>query len=584
MTNIQISIEDIPEATVIASKTGRIVSSNQSAKRRYGNCAELGSFAPWFENRHGWSFCEREDGTMIGVFRPDADETARAKTMLFATLSHEIRTPLNGILGMAGLLGMSPLTSAQKSWLQSVEESGQHLLSLLNDILDFAKLESGRIELENLVFDPIHTLQSVAEICSPRAHEKGLEIAVAIDKDIPQKVLGDDGRLRQIILNLTSNAVKFTQSGGILLRLSAPKKNWLHFAIEDTGIGVPKSKIDVIFEEFSQADSSHTRQFGGTGLGLAIVKKLAAAMSGNVGVKPRKGGGSIFYANIPFEIVESAKKTSDEFNSVKVAVASNCDVLFEAINTNLTSYGAKVCRVVANKPIPSAEVILLDADFDSVKAQEIIKSDRRVVALINQERRDLIEIYRQDGAFGYLIKPLRLGSLLERVKLAINNQSQLINAKSPANDERAQIEKSHIGLRVLLAEDNRINALLAKSLLERSGCDVALALDGVEALEAISTAPYDLVFMDCHMPNMDGFEATKAIRSLKGKYLELPIIALTAAAMEEDRRKCAAAGMNDFITKPLEPSAIGQILNKWSGGYLTREKLDVENSAKAINS
>ncbi|KAF0114352.1 MAG: sensor histidine kinase/response regulator [Hyphomonadaceae bacterium] len=579
MGNIQISIEDLPEVTIITSKTGRVVSSNQAAKNRFGAAANLSSFAPWFDNRHGWTFCEREDGTTIGIFRPDADETARAKTMLFATLSHEIRTPLNGILGMAGLLGMSELTSAQRSWLQSVEDSGQHLLSLLNDILDFAKLESGKIELENLVFDPIHTLQSVAEICSPRAHEKGLEIAVAVEKNIPRKIVGDDGRLRQIILNLTSNAVKFTQTGGIILRLSAPKPNWLRFAIEDTGIGVPKSKTDLIFEEFSQADSSHTRQFGGTGLGLAIVKKLATAMSGDVGIEARKGGGSIFYANIPFEVVEAAKVVGNELSSVKVAVASNCDVLFDAIHTNLSSYGAKVARISEAKSANKAQVILLDADFDSTKAQEIIKSNSRVVALIGQERRDLIETYRQDGAFGYLIKPLRLGSLLERVKLAVNNQAYEADAKSPANDERAQIEKSHLGLRVLLAEDNRINALLAKSLLERSGCDVALALDGSEALEAIKTAPYDIVFMDCHMPNMDGFEATRAIRALKGKYLELPIVALTAAAMEEDRRKCAAAGMSDFITKPLDPNAIGQILNKWSQKPIEAQKPRDESAA-----
>lgn len=573
MSNIDISIEDLPDAAIIAAKTGRVLFANQAAKNRFNENSHLGSFAPWFDNRHGWSFNEREDGSTIGVFRPDADETARAKTMLFATLSHEIRTPLNGILGMAGLLGMSDLTSAQRSWLQSVEDSGQHLLSLLNDILDYAKLESGKIELENLVFDPVHTLQSVAEICSPRAHEKGLEIAVAVENAVPAKVIGDDGRLRQIILNLTSNAVKFTQTGGVLLRLSAPRTNWLRFSVEDTGIGVPLHKTKVIFEEFAQADSSHTRQFGGTGLGLAIVKKLAAAMSGEVGIMPRNKGGTIFYADIPFETVESGNV--ENLNGLKVAVASNSEILFEAIKSNLETYGARVSRYNKNNKVP---IILFDNDYSKAKAQNLIKNGAKLVALIGQERRDLIETYRNEGAFGYLIKPLRLASLLERVKLAAG-QTEEVEAKAHANDERAQIEKSHIGLRVLLAEDNRINALLAKSLLERSGCDVVLALDGNEACEAVKTAPYDIIFMDCHMPNMDGLEATRAIRKMGGRHNEMPIIALTAAAMEEDRRKCLQAGMNDFITKPLDPNAIGQILNKWAKKPIDNGREQTENAA-----
>jgi signal transduction histidine kinase/CheY-like chemotaxis protein len=563
MSNIQISIEDFPDALLVAGENGRILSANQTAIARFKDNANIGKFAPWFENRHGWSFANLKDGTTIGTFRPDADETARAKTMLFANLSHEIRTPLNGILGMAGLLGLSSLNPAQRSWLAAVEDSGQHLLGLLNDILDYAKLESGKIELESIDFDPIHTLQSVAEILSPKAHEKGLEIAVCVEGNIAKKVRGDDGRLRQIILNLASNAVKFTPNGGVILRLSELKAGYLRFAVEDTGIGVPQNKTKHIFDEFAQADSSHTRQYGGTGLGLAIVKKLAKAMDGDVGIMAREKGGTIFYADIPFQIIESANNKLSKFKGRKIAIASNSDVLFDAIKTNLSSYKSIVERVSNGENLDKFDVILLDSDFAKQMQSDFINSNIPIVMLIAQEHRDLIEEYRERGVFGYLIKPLRIGSLLERVGLAISDKKSENSAPNAANDERASISKNYAGIRVLLAEDNRINALLAKSLLERNGCDVVCVANGEEATEAVCATPYDLIFMDFHMPIMDGLEATRKIRSLGGEYARLPIIALTAAAMEEDRRQCVAAGMDDFITKPLDANALVNILEKW---------------------
>lgn len=562
MTVLRFDINALPDNVIIAQKSGRVIGANQNALNRFGAAASLGAFAPWFDSRHGWSFKEQEDGSTIGIFRPDESETARAKTMLFATLSHEIRTPLNGILGMAGLLGLSELDPSQRSWLQAVEDSGQHLLSLLNDILDFAKLESGKIELETIEFDPSITLQSVAEICSPKAHEKGLEIAVAIDKSVPQKVKGDDGRLRQIIMNLASNAVKFTPDGGVLLRLCAPKANWLRFSVEDTGIGVPEDKAQTIFDEFAQADSSHTRQFGGTGLGLAIVKKLTNAMSGEVSVENREPCGTIFHIDIPFETITSKRMRAQSGCATKIAIATKSNVLFEAIKANLSHIGCEVIKVENSAQIIGASALLLDAGFENDDTKSWLKIGVPVVVLIGQERRDLIETYRENGAFGYLIKPLRLGSLLERIELALGGGAKLM--PQTANDERAQIVKSNIGVRILLAEDNRINALLAKSLLERSGCDVVAVANGAEAIEALIAAPYDLVLMDVHMPIMDGLDATRAIRAMGGAYNNLPIIALTAAAMEEDRRVCVASGMDDFITKPLEIGALETILGKWT--------------------
>ena len=489
MKNITVSIDDIPEATVVAGKNSRILFSNQLAQNRFKENAKLGRLAPWLESRHGWTCNECEDGTIVGVFRPDADETARAKTMLFATLSHEIRTPLNGIIGMAGLLGMSELTSAQRSWLGSVQDSGQHLLGLLNDILDYAKLESGKIDLETVNFDPVHTLQSIAEICSPRAHEKGLDIMVAIGKNIPKKVSGDDGRLRQIILNLASNAVKFTHAGGIVLRVETRENEYLRFSVEDSGIGVPQDKIETIFDEFAQADSSHTRQYGGTGLGLAIVKRLSKAMGGDVKIMPNPKGGTIFSVELPFKTVEPARNIYN-FKNKKIAIATKSDVLYDVLSCNLGVYGASVIRFNSTKDLKGVKTILLDDGFESDAIDTILKGPPPCIAMIGQEKRELIETYREKGAFGYLIKPLRLGSLLERVKLALDNISD--DMLEVSNDERADNTKKLSGVRVLLAEDNRINALLAKSLLERMGCDVVTVGNGEEAVQSVQTTPYDL--------------------------------------------------------------------------------------------
>ena len=562
MDNMTLTLNDLPECAVLAARNGRILASNDEAKERFGNLVTEQDFAPWFDARHGWSVQARADGTQLGLFRPDADETARAKTMLFATLSHEIRTPLNGILGMAGLLGMSELTHAQRSWLEAVTDSGQHLLSLLNDILDYAKLESGKIDLETLVFNPAKTVQSVAELCSPRAHEKGLEIALVIAPDVPLEVAGDDGRLRQIILNLASNAVKFTVTGGILVRLEAPQPGRLVICVEDTGIGIPDDKANAVFEEFQQADSSHTRRFGGTGLGLAIVNKLAIAMGGSVNLRPRDGGGSVFFADIPFETITKAPPHVQRLIGRKIAIATPSAFLAQAVTIALQSEGALVKHAKTPKSAKGACAVLLDHEMSDDGGAAWIKTGVPLVALIPQEQRDLIETYRADGAVGYLIKPLRQESLIERVAIAAG---ETVDARPvAANDERANAAPKILGLRILLAEDNPVNALLAKSLLKRNGCHVDAVGNGAEAIAALETAPYDLVLMDVHMPVMGGFEATRIIRARGGRMGATPIVALTAAAMEEDRRACKAAGMDDFITKPLDPDLLSSVLERWT--------------------
>jgi signal transduction histidine kinase/CheY-like chemotaxis protein len=564
MSHLSLTLSELPECAVLAGRNGRVIEANEEAISRFGDTAQLGSFAPWFDARHGWSVREREDGTQLGLFRPDADETARAKTMLFANLSHEIRTPLNGILGMAGLLAMSDLSSSQRSWLSAVTDSGQHLLSLLNDILDYAKLESGKIELETLIFNPAKTLQSVAELCSTRAHEKGLEIALVVAPNVPLEVAGDDGRLRQIILNLASNAVKFTETGGVMLRLESPAPNLLRIQVEDSGIGIPEDKMIAVFEEFQQADSSHTRRFGGTGLGLAIVRKLTAAMGGKIMLSGRKGGGSTFGVEIPFETVTPSHDVSHRLTGHTIGIASASNLIIEAVTAALEAEGACVKAIKSPRDAKSVSVALVDHEASQFTVQQWAAVKTPVVALIPQERRDLIEPYRADGAAGYLIKPLRQGSLVERVALAASKTVDL--QPVAANDERANAAPKTLGLRILLAEDNPVNALLAKSLLARNGCHVVAVGNGAEAIAALEAAPYDLVLMDVHMPVMDGFEASRTIRTMDERIAKTPIVALTAAAMEEDRRACKAAGMDDFITKPLDPDMLSSVLERWTNG------------------
>lgn len=492
------------------------------------------------------------------AFRRSEGEDARAKTMLFAMLSHEIRTPLNGILGMAGLLDMTPLADAQRSYLAAIRHSGDHLLGLLNNILDFAKLEAATIELEEIAFEPAATLQAVAELMSPRAREKGLDIEVAFASDLPARLRGDDGRLRQIVTNLVSNAVKFTETGGVLVSASAVPAGEgrvsLAIAVRDTGIGIPADKLAHVFEEFAQADSSHTRRFGGTGLGLAIVRKLAAAMGGTVGVESAPGAGAVFTVRLPFA-VDLGPQPSLDMSGLTVGLVTRSAIVADAVAALLADTGA---RLLTCAQIPAdASLDLLLVDDETVALEEAIALSAPVVALLPQERRDAIEAAKAAGVAAYLVKPLRPSPAIARLAKVVRGGGE------QAEDERARATAAR-GARVLLAEDNPINALLARALLEREGCTVLTVGTGREALRALADAAYDLVFLDLHMPEMDGFEAAAAIRALPAPRGRTPLIALTANAMEEDRRACLDAGMDDFIPKPLEAERLRQLIARWT--------------------
>ncbi|MGQ0531632.1 MAG: response regulator [Caulobacteraceae bacterium] len=473
-----------------------------------------------------------------------AEDALRAKTTLFATLTHELRTPLNGILGMAGLLRLGKLEPNAQSYVGAIKQSGELLLELITEILDYSRLEAGRVELESAPFDPEATMQDVAELLSPRAYDKGLEIAVAVRADAPARVIGDEGRLRQILFNLAGNALKFTEAGGVVMEMSPRPNGRLRFNVRDTGPGVPSDKQKQIFEEFIQADAGVARRHGGAGLGLAIVKKLATAMGGEAGVTSRPGFGASFWVELPLGAVE-AGPTPVPLAGMRVCVISRSLVLTQALRAVIVSLGG---MPVERDHAP--DVILFDwrDDADGEEIDALKRSARAVIALAPQERRDVIAACRAAGIEHYTLKPVRRRSLAARIKAALGD-----GEAAPPEPRREDPPLAILaGLSVLVAEDNPINALLARTLLTRAGCVVTSVQDGQEAVAAAAAAVYDLILLDIRMPRLDGFEAAQRIRAGAGPSASAPIVALTADAGEEERARAAKAGMDDFITKPID--------------------------------
>lgn len=481
-----------------------------------------------------------------------------------ATLSHEFRTPLNGVLGMARLLENTKLTAEQRAYVAALRESGDHLLSLVNDVLDFARLGATALELHLAPVDAEDLLRQVAELMSPRAHEKGVEIAWAVERGLPP-LLADEGRLRQVLLNFAGNAVKFTDTGGVLLTARDAGDGRVRFSVADTGPGVAPEAREQIFEAFVQTDPSHQAQLGGAGLGLAIVARLAAAMGGAAGVDDHPGGGADFWFEAPFARQDEVP-TAPPLEGRFVAVISPNRVVREAVGAQAIASGAWVKTLEGfdkASALPDQTVLLVDAALAGPDQPLAAPAGRAAVALLTPDQRDLIPSLSKAGFSGYLIKPLRRASLVTRVLAAKPVDGAIEALVSPAEVEDDRIAPAAApGARVLLAEDNPINALLARTLLEREGCTVERIASGDEAVAALSRGAYDLVFMDLRMPGLNGLEATRAVRA---QGVTTPILALTADAFDEDRRQCLAAGMDDFLVKPLTPAALREALSRWTG-------------------
>ncbi|WP_419253137.1 response regulator [Caulobacter sp. ErkDOM-YI] len=482
-----------------------------------------------------------------------------------ATLSHEFRTPLNGVLGMARLLEGTRLTGEQRAYVTALRESGDHLLSLVNDVLDFARLGATAIALAPTPVDIEGLLRQVAELMSPRAHEKGIEIAWAASSGLPT-ILADEGRLRQILLNYAGNAVKFTEEGGVLLTATAapgPKgEGRVRFSVADTGPGVAPEARAKIFEAFVQTDASHRTQLGGAGLGLAIVARLARAMDGKAGVGGKLGQGADFWFEAPFETLAAPTRDLSLAGRV-VAVASPNAIVRLATARQIEAAGGRAIVAAdvatATAAAPSDAVLLIDAALAGPRGALKPPAGHRAVVLLTPDQRGRIDRLKKAGFSGYLIKPLRAASIVAQVLQATTHSPA--PADKPAEDDRIAPAAAP-GVRVLLAEDNPINALLARTLLQREGCKVDRVADGAQAVAALSSDSYDLILMDLRMPVLGGLDATVRLRA---QGVTTPIVALTADAFDEDRRACLAAGMSDFLVKPLTHAALRDVLTRWTG-------------------
>ncbi|HZZ87319.1 MAG TPA: response regulator [Caulobacteraceae bacterium] len=483
-----------------------------------------------------------------------------------AALSHEFRTPLNGVIGMARLLEGTKLTDEQRAYVAALTESGEHLLGLVNDVLDYARLGAGRVELAQSQIDPEDLLRQVCELLSPRAHEKGLEIGWAADADVGP-ALADEGRLRQILLNLAGNAVKFVQTGGLLVLAERMANGAVRFTVSDTGPGVPRAERKQIFEAFSQGGSGRDARQVGAGLGLAIAARLADAMGGRLGVGGAVGKGADFWFEARLA-PGAAKGAVSSLAGRQVAIASPSSIVRDAAARQVEASGGRALRgATLEDAIGGAgesDVVLVDHLLAAEDRPLRPPPGRAAVILLRPEERARIAPYRAGGFGGYLIKPLRRASLVEQVLLA---------GKPHAPDDRITRPSRHApsagGVRVLLAEDNPINAMLARTLLRREGAEVEHVESGEAALEAVGRGAFDVVLMDVRMPGLGGLAATRALRA---RGVATPVVALTANAFDDDRRACLEAGMDDFMVKPLSPEALRSALARWTGHGWTRER------------
>ena len=551
---------DRPAAVIGAD--GQIACANGAFEAARAPLAALLALAPGARLEASgavWDCRLLPDGERLVQGEPSAVQGLNARERYLAALSHELRTPLNGVIGMAGLLNGTPLNADQKTYVQALRETGAHLLGLVNDVLDLAKLETGQIDLEPAPLDVELLLQGVCELLSPRAHEKGLDIAWSATC-CPPLVLGDEGRLRQILFNLAGNAIKFTPTGGVLICAQGGEpidgQVRLRFSVRDTGPGVPAAERGRIFEEYARVPGE-TARLEGTGLGLAIVRRLAAAHGGSIGLESPKDGGAEFWFEAEFPLVAgSAVETPLEGLLVQV-VSASAVVRQAAAGLDLQG-GGRAETYDVFRPDAKADLVMIDRPL-----ADAAPPGARALVLLTPEQRGDIEALKASGFAGYLIKPLRRTSLAERILAVVGREGP--KAQHRGEDERLA-PACAVGVRVLLAEDNPINALLARTLLEREGCAVEIASNGLDAFKAGKAGQHDLILMDQRMPGMDGVQAARALREAGVK---TPIVALTADAFEDDRRACLAAGMDDFLAKPLETGALRGVLGRWARRQIT---------------
>lgn len=522
---------------------------------------------------------ERKQEKNLRIAKIQAESANRAKSEFLANMSHEIRTPMNGILGFIQLLADTKLTDEQKDYVTEAQKSSEILLELLNEILDLSKIEAGKMTLENISFNVRNVLEDVGTLASSNASKKNLEINVLCYSDVPERIVGDSVKLKQVLNNLVNNAIKFTEVGEINVTARLLEKNnenlRLQFDIEDTGIGISKENQAKIFKSFTQADSSTTRKYGGTGLGLTISKNLVNMMNGEITVKSEEGIGSKFSFIAEFGVDETEAEPLDFskaiLDNMKILVVDDNKTNLKIIDYYLKEYN---CETVCVESVEEAinelsinngyDLILSDycmPKYDGLYlAQKIREKSIELPIILLSSRGQMADCKTNTAEFiqGYLPKPIRKDDLIKCISLVMNKATDLVVTKQTLIEANSDFK-----LRILLVEDNVINQKLISKMLAKANLSCDIANNGKEALEAINANKYDIVFMDCQMPVLDGYETTRILREDE-RYKSLPIIALTANAMQSDYKTCIEAGMDDYLAKPLKYTSLIEMLKKYN--------------------